>query len=732
MRLRHVTTVTLSFIFLTACSGDPSAKKLGYLQSGDRYFDAGHYNEAVVQFRNALQIDPRFAAAHRQLGMAYLGLKNPESAFRELSSAVALDPANNSSRILLAELELQRRQYSDAQSNVQQILKSEPENAQAHAILGRKNLMTRNLPTAIVELEKVVSLKKGDPASYAALGATYLAAGRPEDAEAAYRKAVEANPKSVDARVALGEFYFTQKRLSQSEAEMRAASRLDSAAVAPRIFLGRILITEQRQSDAEELYSQLKSVSPNDPQAYRALGSFYYATGQKEKALTEFEVLSKSKPGDEMVKAWYIETLIDLNRLPEAAARLRDSPVKAAGNKVDAESGSLNLISRGRMLIAQAKYPEAVSALQSVVAAEPGSATGYYYLGIAQQSSGQLTLAKGSFNQALTLAPEMSQAAAALANIEINSGNQGQALKEADQAIRGNPALASGYVAKGRALIATGDIRNGAAAIQQALRDEPMNLSALAVLMNLSIQQGKAAAAVARINQLLDEHENNAGLQFLAGLGEFSLKHLDKAAMHAKRAIDLDSQTPQAWTLMANIDFANLQSEKAKADLRNAIAVNPSTGSNYIALGTQYEKERNWEEAKKLFARAHDLDRNSPWIAAELAFLYIEHGGDLNIALALAQQARQERPESPITGDALGWAYYKIGSANLAIKELEETVHKTPGNPVYQFHLGMAYADAHRWDKAAESLRTALREDSNFPYALDARTALDQIRQRKN
>jgi tetratricopeptide (TPR) repeat protein len=135
--------------------------------------------------------------------------------------------------------------------------------------------------------------------------------------------------------------------------------------------------------------------------------------------------------------------------------------------------------------------------------------------------------------------------------------------------------------------------------------------------------------------------------------------------------------------------------------------------------------------AKKLFDKAHEIDPKSPYVSAELAFLYLEHGGDINMAVSLAQMAKQNLPDSPMTADALGWAYYKLGSADLAIAQLKESTTKAPGNPVYQYHLGMAYLSARRTDLAARSLRMALKDDPNFPDAANAESALGGISQKK-
>ena len=139
------------------------------------------------------------------------------------------------------------------------------------------------------------------------------------------------------------------------------------------------------------------------------------------------------------------------------------------------------------------------------------------------------------------------------------------------------------------------------------------------------------------------------------------------------------------------------------------------------------EKEGNWEEAKKLCEKAHQIDTTSPLVAAELAFLYLEHGGDINTAVSLAQIAKQKMPDSPITADALGWAYYKLGSLGSALVQLKESSDKVPNNPVYRYHLGMAYMAARQFDLARQSLRAALRTDPQFPYAANVQAALAQM-----
>jgi tetratricopeptide (TPR) repeat protein len=720
--------VALSFL-LASCSRDPSQRKLSYLNSGDAYAAKGKYQEAVIQYRNAIQIDQKYAAAHYHLGRAYLALGNPEAAFREFNNAVDLDPGNSDARLSLASLEISRRQFDAAQSAIQAVLKAEPANPHAHSVMAREFLATHNLSSAIGEFEKMLEIDPGAVSTYISLGATYVAAGRPGDAERAYKEAIKVSPGSPEAEYALGEFYLAQHRLPEAETESRKAVELDPKGIPPKLFLGRILIAEGHLSDAEKIFAQVKSSSPDDVRAYTQLGMFYSSTGQKEKAVTEFRSLAAAKPNDPEAKLLLIETLLDLNRLEEAAPVLQALVGKSAKEK-GKENPQLQLL-YGRVLSSQGKYAEAAAILQKVITEEPDSASGHYYLGVAQKGLGQLSQAKASFAKGLDLAPKMNQASVALANLDVKDGSHQEALKQADRAIDDNPAGGPGYVARARALMAKGDSAQATAAVEEALRRDPLNQGALATLLSISMNLGKTPAPVQRISGLVQQHPGVAGLHFLLALGQLNLKEIDAAEANAKQAMTLDPKTPEIWTLMADVDFARGRNENAKADLRNAIAANPRVISNYTALGAQYERENNWPEAKKYFEKAHDIDRSSPYVTAELAFIYLEHGGDVNVALSLAQTARQGMPNSPMTADALGWAYYKLGSTDLAVKELEQSVQMTPRNPIYQYHLGMAYASARRWDKAAQSLQSALRQDANFPYANTAKAELDQIGQQR-
>src|SRR5262249_40522104 len=120
---------------------------------------------------------------HYQLGRAYLGLRNLDSAYTELSEAARIDPANADTQLWLASVLLARRRLEEAQAIAEKVLAADPVNTRAHSIIGEKHTLMQDFPRAVAAFQKVVQLEPGRVENYAALGAAWLASGRAAEAE---------------------------------------------------------------------------------------------------------------------------------------------------------------------------------------------------------------------------------------------------------------------------------------------------------------------------------------------------------------------------------------------------------------------------------------------------------------------------------------------------------------------------------------------------------------------
>ncbi len=96
-----------------------------------KYMDQEKYDSAVIQFKKAIQIDPKFAEAHYQLARADLKLQHNQEAFREMSQTVELDPNNYKARQALGGMFLASgsHYYSNAEEQARYITDHDPSNS---------------------------------------------------------------------------------------------------------------------------------------------------------------------------------------------------------------------------------------------------------------------------------------------------------------------------------------------------------------------------------------------------------------------------------------------------------------------------------------------------------------------------------------------------------------------------------------------------------------------------
>ena len=77
--------------------------------------------------------------------------------------------------------------------------------------------------------------------------------------------------------------------------------------------------------------------------------------------------------------------------------------------------------------------------------------------------------------------------------------------------------------------------------------------------------------------------------------------------------------------------------------------------------------------------------------------------------------------------DTLGWVYYRKKFYDKAIDEFESCVKKEPLNPVFFYHLGLAYNKAGKYAKAEKALKKALSLQKDFKGFEEARKVLNQL-----
>jgi Tfp pilus assembly protein PilF len=166
---------------------------------------------------------------------------------------------------------------------------------------------------------------------------------------------------------------------------------------------------------------------------------------------------------------------------------------------------------------------------------------------------------------------------------------------------------------------------------------------------------------------------------------------------------------------------------EARGEFEAVVKRSPNSVPALTMLGILFQADGDTRSARDRFERVLKIDPDASVAANNLAWIYAESGDNLDVAVDLAQRAHRKLPDVPEVSDTLGFVYYKKGWEAQAITTLSATAGQDPGNAVYQYHLGLAYASAGDVTRAEQSLTRALALKGDFPGAREARDLLASL-----
>jgi tetratricopeptide (TPR) repeat protein len=765
--LRLLLACCLLTAMFTACSRDPNVRKQKYLDSGEKYSAEGRYHEASIQYLNAIQIDSRFAQAHYDLSQAYLKLGDTNRAFQELTRTVELTPDNYRAHTDLANLLVTVRNpdgspvqdtLKQAKTHLDILRTNQPNNPETLEAWANYDAAQNNIPAAVQEMQQAVAADPARSESYLLLAIFQLRSDLPDQAEANFKKAAQVEPKAMNAQLALAGFYQSRNRFAEAEQQFKHAIDVDPKSPAPRAAYVRLLMQEGKKAEIESFLRQTKKDLPNNPEGYRMLGDFYFAAGDLDKATTEYASLYSDHAKDAQVKKNFIQLLILKNRLDEAT-KLDNEILKSNPRDADA------LVFKGQLQLRRNDASGAIDSLQSALHTDADNAVAHYQLGNAfalQHNDGR---AESEWREAARIRPSLTEALRSLAALELRRGDVDAVLQTAQQIITAQPYSPDGFILKGIADLArqkyadaqqdaeqaaqrapqnpTPSVQLGSIQLaqkhyadaenffQKALGKDPSSTEGLSGLMNTYVAQKQPDKAIAAANAQIAKSPNNSNFYDLLGTALFNgKKDLPGAEAALRKAIELDKNNVDALEKLGKVQVQEGSADQALALYQQSIKDNPREVVFYILSGELYEAKKDWDQAKSMYQQALNVSPDHPLASNNLAYVILEQGGNVDVAMGMAQAARRGMPDSPNAADTLGWAYYQKGIYQSAINQFQEALRLTekrggPDDADLHYHLGLAYQKTNQTALARQQLEKAIKLSPNNS---DARKALSDLR----
>ncbi|RWN17837.1 MAG: tetratricopeptide repeat protein [Mesorhizobium sp.] len=231
--------------------------------------------------------------------------------------------------------------------------------------------------------------------------------------------------------------------------------------------------------------------------------------------------------------------------------------------------------------------------------------------------------------------------------------------------------------------------------LQYALALKPDSDAALVQLAAVSeqLKDGEGAIALYRRIPAASPLKELSDLQL--GLNLADLDRHEEAITHLKALVDAHPNDMRGYLALGGVysskeDFRSAATlyDKAVEALKTPTAANWNI---FYQRGIAYERLKEWPKAEPNFRKALELFPDQPQVLNYLGYSWVDMNMNLKEGLAMIQKAVDLRPSDGYVVDSLGWAYFRLGRFDDAVREMERAVSLKPEDPVLNDHLGDAY-----------------------------------------
>lgn len=752
--LRYTAIAAVLVSTLVSC-GSSMESAADYVERGKVLLNEGKLEKARLEFKNAIQIDPRTAEAFYQLALLDEKSQKWKSMYANLTTTEQLNPSHHDAIVKLGQLYLLSGDVDKASEKAKKVLDIDGNHIAALILRASIEMKQQNFGSALKNVEKVLQLDNKNIEALSVKAMTYNQQGEQQQALQILEQALVIEPDNMALIMIKLSILESQKDYVAVEKVYR-----DLLLVKPEerwvvASLAKLLNFQNRYGDAKQVLQQFIEAQPEDRDAKLILVSLVQ-TREPEQAIILLESYVQQDENDFELQFVKIKLQLDNGQTEQALVGLQNIFDKdpegndgrkaemvlanyefiqghydAVQKKVDhvlslAPEDESALILKSKINLLNNNIDAAVTDLRVVLRDNSASDTAMVLLGQAYLKSGSPELAEDNFRQALS----------------VNPGNQIAALFIADK------------------LIKSDDLERAESIILAALQDNPTDIRLLQVQANLKLQKQDWPAAKSISQTIRSESDNSAIASYLDGrilqgqqkyelaiekyksalsieptmsnalkgiaYSYFELGRKDDLVVFLKELIKEDPKYLNAYTVLYEIHASENNWDEAVLTLQLGLKEEPKWQDGYLLLATTHQRQGNGQGVIAAYERGLEALPESNVIALQLASSYerkgdfekakslyeqvLERNPDVNVAInnlasllsdqfrseenlrkALAISKKFEKSSEPYFMDTYAWVNVQLGQLDKAQVILERVIAKSPDVAVFNYHLGAVY-----------------------------------------
>jgi TolB-like protein len=260
------------------------------------------------------------------------------------------------------------------------------------------------------------------------------------------------------------------------------------------------------------------------------------------------------------------------------------------------------------------------------------------------------------------------------------------------------------------------------------LRDVLVLLSQIAesVVEEVEAVLAPEDAEILRSAESVDPQLNDLYMRGRYSYGSFSRDGLVRAAEYFEQAIEIDPTFAPAWAGISSTHIlaaylGYVPATEGIADAESAalrtLALNNGLALAHTTLGWVRLFQFNWEEARKAFEKALDINPNDPDALHGFGD-YLTITGSAEEGMNYVKRARDNDPFSPLWGHAVVAHLHMMRRFEEAISESEKVLELYPTSPVWGIR-GNANLQLGRLDEALDCYRKVFERQPDLLDTLE-------------
>ena len=229
------------------------------------------------------------------------------------------------------------------------------------------------------------------------------------------------------------------------------------------------------------------------------------------------------------------------------------------------------------------------------------------------------------------------------------------------------------------------------------------------------------------MNAQIAKSPNNSSFYDLLTQLQIQNKNLDQAAASVQKAIQLNPEDGEAVMLLAQIQVQRGQTANAIGAWEQWLKTHPSDANADAILGTLEESREDKGKAEAYYKASLQIQPQQPIAANNLAYLMLQNGGNVDVALTLACKPPAKACRTHPTPRTRWRGPTTTREPMRFARDLWRTRPRRIKNAIMQYHLGMVYSKLHDKNNAILHLERAVSLAPDSPTAKDAKAALQTV-----